>query len=391
MTGRSRVRTLADWATIALLFGATWLPLAGTFLRDKLKTAATNDMRPLANLPELRLKGSVLKAFPVQFEQYWNDHFGFRGTLIRFLNIAKVRWLHVSTSANVLLGRASWLFYTAHQVGTDYDGVRPFRADELEHWRQVLEHRQEWLAERGCRYLVFIPPDKQTIYPEYVDPVYRPRHTQSRLDQLLAHLQANHSTVEVLDIRRPMLEAKEHERLYHVTDSHWNDRGAFLGYEHLGEALSKWFPVIRPWPRSDFQETTMEKLGGDLAMMVYLNERHHEQWLNLVPKRPRRAHLAKDVLVWPAGATESAFPLGKPFATECDDPRLPRAVMFHDSFCLALQPFLSEHFRRIAYVWYDQFFEDVIEREQPDVVIQELLERKLGFVKPNDIGESPLP
>jgi hypothetical protein len=58
-----------------------------------------------------------------------------------------------------------------------------------------------------------------------------------------------------------------------------------------------------------------------------------------------------------------------PLATQCDRATLPRAVVFHDWFVSALQPFLSEHFRRIAFVRHDDFLVEVIEHERPEVVI----------------------
>jgi alginate O-acetyltransferase complex protein AlgJ len=375
------VRKIADLCLICLLIGATCLPLAGTFLGKY--TQATNDMRQLFPLPELRLKGSVLKEFPKAFDRYWSDHFGYRGALIGCLNLVKVQWLRSSTSPFVLVGQGPWLFYTPWEVGHDYDGVRPFRFDELKKWQQVLEERQDWLARRGCRYLLFIPPDKQTIYPEHVEPTFRPLHSVSRLDQLVAHLRA-YSTVPVVDVRQPLLEAKERERVYHITDAHWNDRGAYIGYQYLTAALAHWFPNIQPLPRSAFQEATHEQNGGDLATMVDLARVRHEIWLDLLPLSSRRAHRLEEGVIRPRKAE---FPLGKPFATECDDPRLPRALMFHDSFSLALQPFLSEHFRRIAYIWHDDFHPDAVEAELPEVVIQQLLERKLSFVKPKTIEE----
>ena len=376
----TRIRKLADWAVIVVFLGAIALPLLGSLAPSR-SGSSDDDLRELAARPRLCLKVSALKAFPAQFEQYWNDHFAFRTKLIRALNVAKVRWLHVSTSANVLLGRASWLFYTPQPIGLDHDCIRPFTFEELERWRLALEHRHDWLARRGCRYLLFIPPDKQTVYPEYADPNSLPLRTHTRLDQLVEHLAEHHSPVEVVDIRPAMWAAKERERLYHRTDSHWNDRGAFVGYTQVASTLAKWFPGIEPMPRSAFR-ATVDARGGDLGLMVGLAER--EEWLRLEPLTPWRSRM-KDDVVWPAGAV---FPLGKPFATESDDARLPRAVIFHDSFMLALYPFLSQHFRRAAYVWQDDFYPEVVERERPDIVLQELLERKLGTATPNDFAET---
>jgi alginate O-acetyltransferase complex protein AlgJ len=54
---------------------------------------------------------------------------------------------------------------------------------------------------------------------------------------------------------------------------------------------------------------------------------------------------------------------------------LPRAVMFRDSFCIGMMPLLSDHFRRIVYCWQYIFDYELVERERPDVVIQEFVER----------------
>jgi len=62
---------------------------------------------------------------------------------------------------------------------------------------------------------------------------------------------------------------------------------------------------------------------------------------------------------------------------ERDDAKLPRAVMFRDSYATHLIPFLSEYFQRIVYVWRYHFDRALIERERPDVVIEEMVERRL--------------
>lgn len=379
MTG-STVRTIADRIAIALFLGILVLPLAGIVL--DIRFSPIHEMRKLAPLPQLSFLEDW-EDFPAQFENYWNDHFGFRGALIYGLRVARARCLHAATFGHVLIGRASWLFFMPQTVGTDTATIRPFTEDELDRWQQVLEHRRDWLQERGCRYVFFIAPDKQTIYPEKVSARYRPRRYTSRLDQLLSHLRERHSRVEVVDIRPALLAAKEQERLYHITDSHWNDCGAFYGYHHLTSVLSQWFPALQPMPRSSFVEEQENWRGGDLSRMIGLDEFKQEQCLHLVPLTPRRARSAQEEAIAPSGIELD----NPPFATECDQATLPRAVMFHDSFVSAIQPFLSEHFRRIAYFRHDDFLPEVIEREHPEIVIQEWVERKLALVTPNDFEE----
>jgi alginate O-acetyltransferase complex protein AlgJ len=365
---------LADRAIIVLLLGSLWLPLSGLAIKHE---APPSGRQPVVSFPRL-LEDGGLVSFPARLDKFYSENFGFRGTLIRFSNIAKVRWLGISTAASVIIGQGAWLFHTHAPISHD---VPPFTHGELLQWQRVLEQRQHWLARRGCRYLVFIPPDKQTIYPEYLPPVPHPHHPQSRLDQLLEHMRA-HSTVPIIDVRADLLQAKERERLYHITDSHWNDRGAFVGYHRVAQALAEWFPVIHPLPREAFEEDTHLAGGGDLAEMIGLAHRTREERLDLRPRIPRRAIRHDEGMAMPAGIR---FALGKPYLTECDDPRLPRAVVFHDSFGLPMQPFLSEHFSRSVWYWIDDFLQEVVEQERPDVVIHQLLERKLVTVTPNEI------
>jgi hypothetical protein len=67
--------------------------------------------------------------------------------------------------------------------------------------------------------------------------------------------------------------------------------------------------------------------------------------------------------------------------TEIPGSMLPRAVILRDSFVSRLVPFLSEHFSRAVYVWQNDFDADLVSKEHPDVVIQEIVGRHLyGFI-----------
>ena len=80
-------------------------------------------------------------------------------------------------------------------------------------------------------------------------------------------------------------------------------------------------------------------------------------------------------MVDPPGA-EPTSELGR-VVTEVADTRLPRAVIFRDSFASRLVPFLSEHFSRAVYLWQNDFDADVVGSEHPDIVIQEIVGRHL--------------
>jgi hypothetical protein len=63
--------------------------------------------------------------------------------------------------------------------------------------------------------------------------------------------------------------------------------------------------------------------------------------------------------------------------TFCAKGQLPRAVVFRDSFGIALAPFLAEYFGKSVFVWDRRFDRELVAREKPSVVIYEVVERAL--------------
>jgi hypothetical protein len=366
-------------AICVVLAAGIVLPLAGTLLGST--TGLLNEKRRLAEFPPLRLRGKVLGQFPEKFEAYFNDHFPFRGVLIRWNNLAKLRLLGVSPQIIVTLGRQNWLFLTYEHAGDNPRKSRPFSPAELRRCQDAIESQARWLAEHDARYILLFTPDKQTVYPELY-----PRKRSIRLDQLLAHMQA-HSAVPVPDLRGPLRQAREEHQVYYRTDSHWNDYGAHVAYRTVGELLHEWYPQVTVAPLSDFKSSaTLEPKYaqpylGDLPAVLGFPELYVEAPAYLKPRGPRRAHKTDEVIPMNEVQRLCGF---YPYATEQDNPALPRAVILHDSFGVRLAPFLAEYFRRAVFVpesWFDQ---DIIAREHPDVVIFQLVERKLEyFVAPD--------
>ena len=105
--------------------------------------------------------------------------------------------------------------------------------------------------------------------------------------------------------------------------------------------------------------------------------------LALRPPRPRRARVVE-----PAGAHETDEE-GR-LVTEIDDPSLPRAVIFRDSFVSRLVPFLSEHFSRAVYLWQNDFDAAEVEKERAGGVIQEIVGRHLyNFIPSPELVPKP--
>ena len=176
-----------------------------------------------------------------------------------------------------------------------------------------------------------------------------------------------------LDLRPSLFAAKEGGGyIYHPNDTHWNDAGAYVAYQEIVTALRPEFDRLDAVDR-DRIRFNIRNRAGDLAAMIDMTEYLRCE----TPVVEIAAKTAVDGKVDPQGVRLQSN--SKLYAKECPGSNAPRAVIFHDSFGLAVVPFLEETFRRTV-VGYDVCFSEVlVEREKPDVVIQ-LPELGLGLV-----------
>ncbi len=195
---------------------------------------------------------------------------------------------------------------------------------------------------------------------------------QSRLDQLISHLQ-HYSTLKILDLRPALLEAKKIRPAYYQTDTHWNDWGGYIAYREIITHLQRHFPSIRPRSLENFQFEQAEFKSGDLALMLSLPDIFREKEWRIVAKTPLRAR------VIPAGDLETGNRFAPLTVHTCASGPLPAALMVHDSFAHPMKQFLSEDFSKIVYImnWALNFWDRIIERQGIKIVIDEMVEYSL--------------
>ena len=381
MTAHDRPEGLRSNRLLTLLFVAVIaLPLAANLAGvDGADPGAEN--RELAAFPRVDTTWSSLAAFPPAFGAWFDDHFGFRSRLVRWYGESRLFGLGVSPSAAVVKGADGWFFYGDDKSVEDYADVEPMTDGALANWRAAILGARDWLHARGIAYVFTITPDKHVIYAEAMPASIARVGERSRADQLFTALQ---DTGLAVDVRPAVFEAKARERVFQQTDTHWNDRGALAAYQQIITAVRVRVPATPPaWTRDDFTPLDRTIEGLDLAGMMGLTRAMREVDMTLAPRRPRRARVVE-----PAGArpTDEEGRL----VTEIDDPSLPRAVIFRDSFTSRLVPFLSEHFSRAVYLWQNDFDADAVTREHPDVVIQQIVGRHLyNFIPSPELVPKP--
>ena len=365
---------------VGLFVAVISLPLAANLAGvDGADPGAEN--RELATLPSLQVSPSSLAALPAGFANWFDDHFGFRSLLVRWYGESRLFVLHVSPSSAVVQGEHGWFFYGDDKSVEDFARVEPMTDAALANWRAAILRARDWLRARHIAFVFVITPDKHVIYGDEMPPTIARVGDLSRTDQLLTALQ---DTGLAVDLRPVEFDEKARERVYQKTDTHWNDRGALVAYQQIIAAVRARVPrTPRAWTRQDFTPVDRVIEGLDLAGMMGLTRVLREVDMTLVPRRPRRARVVE-----PAGAGPTDE-LGR-IVTEIDDPSLPRAVIFRDSFTSRLVPFLSEHFSRAVYLWQNDFDAAGVEREHPDVVIQQIVGRHLyNFIPSPELVPRP--
>ena len=333
--------------------------------------------------PSLRA-GRAWGHLPGEIIWYLKSAVGFRGSLVRARSLFAWRALGVAPTPESVVRADPWLFLSGERVVDDFRRVDVFSPRELETWRSVLEARAAWLAARGIRYLLVVPPNKETIYAAAVPPWYTRAPGPSRLVQLREYLGA-HTKLDFLDLTADLEAHRADGRLYHLTDTHWDDRGAFVGYRAVAARLAAWFPSVRPLDDRGVVTESRLTPGGDLARVCGLK--------NDLLEPQEQLHLAP-------GVAPATFADGTPltfdrmdvggqvrFETRARQGEVPSAVIVRDSFGEGLIPTLARHFQRATWVWTYDFPAALVDEQRPSVVIEELVERKLMVLSPENPPE----
>lgn len=378
-----RFRALHDLASIGLLMAALALPGSGLLLG--LDTAPpASEQRTMAERPALPTSPRAAAAYARQFDAFFADHFGFRNGLLRLHAEIATAWLkrRPSETVEVMIGREGWLYYAGGDAVRSIEGRSLFPEAGVRAWEHTIRERARWLSRRGIRYLVIFAPEKGSIYPEYLPEWVRPSTHGTRFDEVMRALSGIEEAA-VLDLRRPLLEAKRLSQrpVYAATDTHWNALGLHAVYEEIVARLGRWFPGMHPVPLSAFDLTWESRRGGDLARLLGLEHRFRETFPELTPRLPSRVRYVDPRAHGPGRPKSDAYP---PIVTVRDQASIPAAVIFRDSFATDLIPLMSEHFGRAVYLWTYDFDCEAIEREHPAVVINEYAERVLYTLAPSN-------
>jgi len=360
-----------DGAMVALF--ALGLALPGLALLSTWKATTTRfENRAMAPWPA----PEFARSFAPAFERAFADRFGGRDFLVRLHHGSLLRTFGVSALHTVMPGTDGWFYWLGEDgqsLARHHRGTAEFAQRDVDATVAELGRRRDWLASQGIAYVVVVVPEKFTIYPEHLPAWVARDNAPSPFDRVRDAI-ARDGRVNFVDLRPALRDAKSRERVYYKTDSHWNFNGAVVGYEALMRAVMRALPAgtlsaIAPAPRPAYVPG-VDYYRGDLVQMLGLPSRVREDDVAPLGKvlGDTTGRCARRI-------DKGEYPGFEYFA--CDRPDLPRAVILRDSMAIPLIPLLSENFSRVVYVSSRKLDRALIEREKPDIVIEELVERSL--------------
>jgi hypothetical protein len=282
-------------------------------------------------------------------------------------------WLLSENTADrsrVLIGRDGWLFLRGDSndvLGQQTGRIRFAEADK-EAVEKLLRGRRDEIADRGAVWLTAIVPDKEILYAEHLPTEIVPVSRRPVHDYLEIAARCDAPTIYLFD---DLCEAKPRGDLYMRTDTHWNHRGAFFAYQAICRELAA-LGVVLETVDEDSIEWSEVPCQGDLGGKLYpdpvecrdVRATLHPSWGRRTYDNEVRNH-------------------GRVLIHEQERDGRPTCLVFGESFAPTLLFFLKESFGRVVFVHTSMLVPELVDLEQPDVVLSLPIERFLIHV-PDD-------
>jgi alginate O-acetyltransferase complex protein AlgJ len=340
------------------------------------------EKRKLTTFPSIPESVFQVQNFFSEMENYLNDHFGFREWMIyRYQREIGKRFDDVETIKKVMKGKDNMYFYTGDKMFENFTGRNLRNDKELDEWILSYREKRRWLESNGIRYLFVVPPNKTSIYSEFVGEPWIHNQGMTRITQIKSRLSESDKEV-FLDLIPFLRKEKNTDMLFYKSDTHWTPNGAYFGYLAIAGKIESLLPGIRFRKDYTLSPTLRRKCDriedhcdGDLTNMLLDYESFYESYRDVKISAPCMERLPLEL---PLSNLKTDH-IDRYFKTQCERGKL-KAVVFRDSFSSALVPLLSENFKEAIYLWkyYDQKnIEEILTRYKPDIVIEIKAERVL--------------
>lgn len=323
--------------------------------------------RTLATKPYLFKDNRINASYFAEYDSYLEDRFGGREFLISLDTKIKYNLLHGNIkSERAITGKDGWFFYIKKADGdnlSDFFKENLMGEEEISVYKNSFLRIANWCSENGIKCIFLICPNKHSIYEECY-PFIRPEGITraDQISQVFAEL-----GIPYIYSRDYIISRKKDFSypFYYETDTHWNSQGAYLSFTQLRKQIEQLFPDVS-FPKIEYEVSIDYSMTyGDILPMLHIEKARSTQVsLRPLPRENAVSYTFK-------------YTDGLNGISESEDKKLPKALVFRDSFFDALMQFVAPCFSSAEYIWrsFNEKDKEYILAFKPDIIIFECAER----------------
>ncbi|MFV0465991.1 MAG: alginate O-acetyltransferase AlgX-related protein [Lachnospiraceae bacterium] len=351
---------------IAIFLSMIFLPTFLWVFVSQIADTTNYEKRVLAVKPTYQDTG--YQQYATAYDMYYTDHLPFRNYLLQLYSLVEFRIFKESFADDVQIGKDNWMFYHGENEAAmqDYTGMNLFSEEMLGLIRQNLLDTEAYLKARDIEFVLFIAPNKESVYGEYLpDYIQEDKTELTRAMQLVSYLRATTDLRIVFPLQEILDEKSEHI-LYCKYDSHWNNLGAYIGTRELLKELGVSMPPLTELTITATNDAPID-LAEEIGLMYYVTDKLD---YSVSGYNNNTFELAL--------SDDSGFATYYRYTSDAADTRT--VLMNRDSFANAMIPYFASSFKEVYMPNYYYFSPDVLEDEKPDVFVFEVAERRLSIL-----------
>ena len=319
---------------------------------DKAKSAEEN--RVLAQTPSLSYQTYFEGRFQTKLEQYFNDQFPFRNSLIKWKTASDLT-LDIIESNGVIKSKDGYLI----------ERIKNPSENNIRHDIKSLDNFKR--SNPNCNFYFLLAPNAGNIMSEKLPRTVHMSNQNKYMTSFFNDLKK--IGITPIDSRKTLEKNIDKQQLYYRTDHHWTTGAAYLAYKeaHKEMGLDSDIKYKKLSIHRNFRGTLASKSGftngRNDELQIYWpkkNQNYHDSIYNFVDvKKTTNTFYAFDNL-----KKKDAYTIfggwNHPFYTISTPTQSTRKLLLvKDSYANCMIPFLTQDFRKIVVVDPRYYFGDI--------------------------------
>lgn len=334
---------------LTIVFGFSILSFV---IPDKAKSAEEN--RVLAQTPSLSYQTYFEGRFQTKLEQYFNDQFPFRNSLIKWKTASDLT-LDIIESNGVIKSKDGYLI----------ERIKNPSEKDIRHDIKSLDNFKR--SNPNCNFYFLLAPNAGNIMSEKLPRTVHMSNQNKYMTSFFNDLKK--IGITPIDSRKTLEKNIDKQQLYYRTDHHWTTGAAYLAYKeaHKEMGLDSDIKYKKLSIHRNFRGTLASKSGftngRNDELQIYWpkkNQNYHDSIYNFVDvKKTTNTFYAFDNL-----KKKDAYTIfggwNHPFYTIPTPTQSTRKLLLvKDSYANCMIPFLTQDFRKIVVVDPRYYFGDI--------------------------------